>query len=565
MPAHPVNNLGTFRERKGGRGTVGSTQLLLGSVQSRLWCIGRLDASLWGAAGAAAVAASQAQRRTDLRGECRVANRQESGLRARLRSLVTDAGWVADVVRPHFPPGTPTFANLRCGAWYVRGEPPYAYFKSTDGHSGGLAFSPTRLNLPLAAAAAAAASGTALLVDSTKHGKRFSDALTRTLPTWAGVINGLVLGGRQGVTLPSATELYPPWLPPSEVDSAACLIAENIARCDPTIAAVIRDALGPVLTRPLLPMYWCQPSSSLARSPPSGRPGVHSSVAEAEWASLPPDLGEGGADFIRIVCINASRRVDDAGDVASSAQGWQYVPGAGDDAEHWASDLVGGPGLTPRMLWANEYALLSSRSDAECDALIRQLRAAQAAEADTTRSAACEWAKRRPAFVFPVPGGVSVSLAPPRGGGTAPCPEVVPLLVLVRPWVEGCGTPPVARATCAEVDTILTLHLPVDKLGMRKQPTLWAGSALPALLEAVDAVRASPARPRVVVSWDGERAAGAAAVVAAAAHLSLDGAGAPDKPTVRAAVSCALIAAGLPSLERWLLKELHCALLSDTS
>jgi hypothetical protein len=39
--------------------------------------------------------------------------------------------------------------------------------------------------------------------------------------------------------------------------------------------------------------------------------------------------------------------------------------------------------------------------------------------------------------------------------------------------------------------------------------------------------------------------------------------GAPDKAAVRAAVACVLVAAGLPSLERWLLKELHCALLSE--
>ncbi|KAF8589517.1 hypothetical protein K439DRAFT_365218 [Ramaria rubella] len=97
-------------------------------------------------------------------------------------------------------------SNLRCGAWYV--EPNLAqrepvYFKSTDGHFGQWAFNLRRANLHLlddveksggCASRFCCSDGdlTAtriILVDSTRHGKRFPDALSKTIPIWCAVVN----------------------------------------------------------------------------------------------------------------------------------------------------------------------------------------------------------------------------------------------------------------------------------------------------------------------------------------------------------------------------------------
>ena len=128
-------------------------------------------------------------------------------------------------------PSLPLFPNLRCGVWYVR--PPIedsCYFKSTDGHNGNWSFSAIRLNLNLAEAAAAA--GGCLVVDATKRGKvrrgrgcrrvacarqrqleaaapgqpplsppllqRFPDAMSKTVPMWAAVMNRAVQQLRHG-------------------------------------------------------------------------------------------------------------------------------------------------------------------------------------------------------------------------------------------------------------------------------------------------------------------------------------------------------------------------------
>ena len=107
---------------------------------------------------------------------------------AHLRSLDHDANFVAAV---HLALGAPpTLANLRCGVWHV---PPsiasfgHCYFKSTDGHAGQWDFSRTRLNLQVALAAGGDARGV-VLVDSTRSGKRFPDALSKTVPIWCCVL-----------------------------------------------------------------------------------------------------------------------------------------------------------------------------------------------------------------------------------------------------------------------------------------------------------------------------------------------------------------------------------------
>ena len=69
------------------------------------------------------------------------------------------------------------------------------YFKSTDGHCNNWSFSATRLNLHVAEAAAK--HGGCVIVDATRSTtKRFPDSFSKTVPTWAEVLNRAVVRAR---------------------------------------------------------------------------------------------------------------------------------------------------------------------------------------------------------------------------------------------------------------------------------------------------------------------------------------------------------------------------------
>lgn len=118
----------------------------------------------------------------------------------RLHSIAHDATFVAAVSERYDFPLVP---NQRCGAWYVRpaADLIHAYFKSTDGHIGVRSrpshflakskqdhnFNLRRANLSLLPVVLDA--GGIVLVDSTRRGKRFPDALSKTIPIWCAVLN----------------------------------------------------------------------------------------------------------------------------------------------------------------------------------------------------------------------------------------------------------------------------------------------------------------------------------------------------------------------------------------
>ncbi|PNH02681.1 tRNA A64-2'-O-ribosylphosphate transferase, partial [Tetrabaena socialis] len=104
-------------------------------------------------------------------------------------SVYCDASFVSELRALY--PSTPLLANLRCGLWYTRQPDNTSYFKSTDGHDNGRwSFSLVRLNWHVAELAAR--QGGVIIVDATRKGKRFPDALTKTIPIWAAVINRAV-------------------------------------------------------------------------------------------------------------------------------------------------------------------------------------------------------------------------------------------------------------------------------------------------------------------------------------------------------------------------------------
>lgn len=152
--------------------------------------------------------------------------REENSLFNCLHSIVHDTSFVQQIEELYTE--LPIYANLRCGKWYTPGPHGTCYFKSTDGHFGEWNFSATRLNLHLAVTASQ--KGGCIIVDATRRGKTFpvtssqalnlnqqlcsyanmdvpceripteasvQDALSKTIPIWAAVLNAAVLVHRE--------------------------------------------------------------------------------------------------------------------------------------------------------------------------------------------------------------------------------------------------------------------------------------------------------------------------------------------------------------------------------
>lgn len=333
----------------------------------------------------------------------------------RLHSIAADARFVAAAAEAY---GLPLVANARAGDWYV---PPPAmraagyrvYFKSTDGHAGEWGFSLRRLNLGLLAVVAR--HGGAVVVDSTRRGKRFPDALAKTLPIWVAVLNAALFPERFPAPV---LHTSPQAVPPAE--------AAAIERLLPRF---LRDfqALGLTLpsplTKPLRPLF-VSPASPL---PP-----------------LPPVF----ADFTPLVLLAASRVVGGRG-----TEG-EYIQGAGDDHEAWAASI----GLTPAVFWAHHTAILAATPAG--------LAAAVAAAVAAPRAAAAAG----PTLVSPTENIFIASVAD-LSFSSLSCSTVPPGRTLVNLSAAAATTPPAAAAAAAAMPAATTatatISLPIlaDKRG----------------------------------------------------------------------------------------------------
>lgn len=144
---------------------------------------------------------------------------EEYSIKNRLRSFEDDRRFVEEIT--HAYPSLSIHANLSCGIWYLnasvteRASDP-CYFKSTDGHPHHWKFSDTRLNVhiikalvtqttkstPVSDSDSSAPSSSkqcsgALIIDSTRKGKRFPDSFSRTIPIWCTVWNRAIHQWRQ--------------------------------------------------------------------------------------------------------------------------------------------------------------------------------------------------------------------------------------------------------------------------------------------------------------------------------------------------------------------------------
>ena len=244
---------------------------------------------------------------------------------AHLRSIDHDAKFIA---LAHTALGSPPmFANLRCGVWYV---PPslcagHCYYKSTDGHAGCWDFSLSRLNLQTALAAAS--HGRVVIVDSTRSGKRFPDALTKTVPIWCCVINRAL--ATDDATNWDCSLHLPSTVPPSEASQIA-------SRLDGWVAALRRPALSTVLEklrealkRPLRPSWLC---------PPDDGPRDNGAAAVRAYAAASDAAAAASSQYAWVHCVCASEAC--SAEVSRERGSYTYIQGAGDDEENWSRGVT---------------------------------------------------------------------------------------------------------------------------------------------------------------------------------------------------------------------------------
>eukprot|EP01060_Flectonema_neradi_P029402 TRINITY_DN4061_c0_g1_i1.p1 TRINITY_DN4061_c0_g1~~TRINITY_DN4061_c0_g1_i1.p1 ORF type:complete len:458 (+),score=70.81 TRINITY_DN4061_c0_g1_i1:45-1418(+) len=253
----------------------------------------------------------------DYKAACRDLRREESDLLNRLKSIALDFEWLQGILSYASDESSNTYpllANLRCGAWYC---PPSqlddtCHFKSTDGHYGTWAFSLSRFNLNVVSLLE---KHTAVcIIDSTRKGKVYPDALTRTIPIWAAVINRI-------------KSLKEGPLQPTEVSNFS---HSERSQVDAKIDRFVKEGLQSgvvweevVLTKPIEVRFISHQTNSPISVFCSANPDAHT-----------------------IFCISVSSPSPDY------RPSFSYIQGAGDDHQTWSR------GLEPAGFWEHKDQLL---------------------------------------------------------------------------------------------------------------------------------------------------------------------------------------------------------------
>lgn len=262
----------------------------------------------------------------------------------RLKSIFYDHSYVTNICSSSHLQSFPIIANKRCGLWYVQNNinKPYytCYFKSTDGHYGYWSFNHRRLN-PNVIQLLSKFNG-AIIIDSTRTGKQFPDALQRTIPIWCYIINCIrIKCNDSNAKLPSIK--MPDWILESEREQIERLAMDEWI---PNIMNKGKDSIFIHLKKLILQLP---------------------SMIECHWIT---NNGKNSLDFGEIIknrntlplfLISASSTN------ISKQLSFAYIQGAGDDCEHWSF------GLTPHLFWMNYQRFLSFDNNVECEEYIKYL------------------------------------------------------------------------------------------------------------------------------------------------------------------------------------------------
>ena len=249
--------------------------------------------------------------------------RKESlSVKNRLQSILDDARLV-ELTIARMSIEYPVIANERCGCWYVPTwqQAETCYFKSTDGHTGYWKFSSRRTNLHLLAMIIE--NGGIAVVDLTRKGKRFPDALLKTIPIWCAVLNYIRFDGISTDGWLSTQMLA---VSASEHALMAGLISQFAAEAQ-RVGAVTKERLIQAgMNRPMVP-EWIQ-------------------IGQIRWSEQNNQSNGSVLDQLlsnpfRIICISAARTQNTPS---------YYVQGSAGDHELWTGDICDG-GLDYKFLW----------------------------------------------------------------------------------------------------------------------------------------------------------------------------------------------------------------------
>ncbi|PGH08561.1 tRNA '-O-ribosylphosphate transferase [Blastomyces parvus] len=235
----------------------------------------------------------------------------------RLRSIEADSEF-AQRVADYYE--LPLVANERCGSWYIPTDRKAgsAYFKSTDGHEGQWDFSLRRLNLQLLDIVKK--NGGCVIVDSTRRGKSMPDALSKTVPIWAAVMNRALF--------PDDKAFHDVQFPQNFLGASEESQIEK--RIDSFVVSLNSLKLNMQELKARL-----------------GKPiRLAWATREFFWPEYPEEEMD---NFHLVVLCSASKRVRGA----EMSEGG-YIQGAGDDSEAWSY------GLTPKIFWENKSTLFAT-------------------------------------------------------------------------------------------------------------------------------------------------------------------------------------------------------------
>ncbi|KAI8799568.1 tRNA A64-2'-O-ribosylphosphate transferase [Cladochytrium replicatum] len=214
--------------------------------------------------------------------------------------------------------------------------------------------------------------GGALIVDSTRHGKKIPDSFSKTIPIWCSVLNHVtkLISQRQTVheaqltdeSMSLGTSFSELYTPPSAVSSnesiQICERIPNFAKRFIEVFPELAMELPSLIKKPLRPI-WLSTSSRMFH--------LERNIAEWLYTGPPttaPPTPLSDIDFIPVICVTASRSVPDG---LERTQSYVYVQGSGDDHELW------GLGLSPALFWKHKEVLLNSPNVIECVKTVTKL------------------------------------------------------------------------------------------------------------------------------------------------------------------------------------------------
>lgn len=281
----------------------------------------------------------------------------------RLRSIEWDARRTLQLLQK-IAPTLPIFGNARAGSWYVTPECQTCRFRSNDGHYNQWRVSTRCINMPLLRDAVK--SKGVVVVDATRAGKAWPDALSKTLPMWCAVVSAVAAGVDPGDTdsVQPFLHLHPD-VPKSEEAAIRKRLpgfVEEWQESGVDLSANIPgfEALRDTMLRPI----WVRADADFE-------------TALWDDTFIPNSISLG---FIPLVCLSASLPVaagtrsfveadetdEERGECYVSGTkfparrcGFSYIQGAGDDQEAWAH------GITPEVFWEHRCEILTFARDRE--------------------------------------------------------------------------------------------------------------------------------------------------------------------------------------------------------